>query len=207
MSKLGAVFQHLSEAGDLDDLEYGPNNSYVTSTEFTQAKVTSLANTAAQTFISANKNLFAAYQLDGPDGLISTVGEYVKYKSVCQKEINDAIESKSEQNVLFAFRKAFSLAFVELAEKNALDRILLVDKYDTAGMQEYARMRALAKPPQSTQARPAAPTKSGVEPEKSALDQCVADWRELRTEVFRAKWMGNPQLARVVEQMFATGRA
>src|SRR5690348_5860249 len=43
--------------------------------------------------------------------------------------------------------------------------------------------------------------------EPSALDRCTQDWKELPSAAFRAKWMSNPQLKAVVDQMFATGRA
>jgi hypothetical protein len=169
--------------------------------DFGPADLKRLADVASQTFITANKNVCAAFQMGGEDGLITTLGDYILYKNVCQQEMNDAIESKDERRVLLAFKLAFSTAFVELLERGALSRIQLVEQFDKAGMAEYARMRALAKPPAQPMSAP-----GPVEPSLDPIEECVQAFKGgMGSPQFKAVYVNGPKRA-IFDRGVAQGR-
>jgi hypothetical protein len=202
------LFDHVvrSEQGE----ETG--NVVLDARRLTQGEKADAFNRVLKAFNTQYADLLSCYQLQGEFGLWAALQNFQNLHpdQAGLKELDEAAEAGNISRLEAACMLSLEKPFVALVENQAFKRLQLIDAFPAEAQAQFNTMWRHAKL-NADGSRNNVVVANAPEPEPiaepSALDQCVADWKSLSTAAFRAKWpKSNPQLNRIVEEMFATGR-
>jgi len=202
------LFDHVtrSEQGE----ETG--NAVLDARRLNQGEKADAFNRVLKTFNTNYADLLSCYQLQGEFGLWAALQnfQHLHPEQSGLKELDEAAEAGSVSKLEAACMLSLEKPFVALVESQAIKRLQLIDAWPAQARDQYSTMWRHAKL-NVDGSRNDVVVADAPEPEPvaepSALDRCTADWKSLPSAAFKTKWMANDQLKKVVDQMFATGRA
>jgi hypothetical protein len=156
-------------------------------------------------------NVLSLYgPLDGSFGLYKTLQNFVQTKSTLNEEINAAVRSGDEVDLLETLIKTLEFAFVTLSRKGALDRLRLTEEaWPAIAVAEWMRMeQSIASLLPSAAPATAAVPQKPVAPvvTETPVETCVREFKEMPSQVWKTKWLNNRNNRPIADQAFAEGR-
>jgi hypothetical protein len=168
---------------------------------FSSGDVRRYAEQAAAQFMNEYGNLLSCYTLPGEFGLWATLQTYLETMG-----LGDEVTTAVKEGDVAAYTRAIFAAqvgaFAALAQRGALERLMLVESLPDLAAEELSKLFKYASVSSKTSAAPVVPQPVALSP----TEICANDWKELSSGAFQKKYMANQNGRKIYEQALAEGK-
>lgn len=190
--------------GIIAALAKDPNARLSVAEKFTQQDAAKMGELAAEQFMNTYGEFLSLFDLQGPYGVWSAMQLYIERNDTIP-EVAAAFIAGDRQGFISAILKTQEIAFVQLFEKGAFDRLQLVETLSLENLKEYARMRQDAGI--TDQAAPVAQeVVAGPVATETPIEKCAREFHELPSSAWKKKWFNNQTNRSIADKCVAEGR-